>query len=162
MRVGLGYDSHRFDPSRPLFLGGVEVPGSPGLSGHSDGDAVAHAVIDAILGAVSAGDVGHHFPPGEEEWKGADSMELLRRSVGLLGRMGFEPLNVDVVVITEAPKIGPLSAAMTRRLSEVLGIPEGAVSVKGKTNEGMGWIGAGEGLAVHAVALVTEKDPKVS
>ena len=162
MRVGLGYDSHRFDPSRPLILGGVEIPGSPGLSGHSDGDAVAHAVIDAILGAVSAGDVGCHFPPGEEEWKGADSMELLRRSVELLDGMGFEPLNVDVVVITEAPKIGPVSMAMARRLSQLLGIPEGAVSVKGKTNEGMGWIGAGEGLAVHAVALVTEKESGIS
>ena len=86
MRVGLGYDSHRFDSSRPLILGGVEIPGSPGLSGHSDGDAVAHAVIDAILGAVSAGDVGRHFPPGEEKWRGADSMDLLRRSVALLKR----------------------------------------------------------------------------
>ena len=162
MRVGLGYDSHRFDPSRPLVLGGVEISGSPGLSGHSDGDAVAHAVIDAILGAVSAGDVGLHFPPGEEEWRGADSMELLRRSVALLDGMGFEPLNVDVVVITEAPKIGPVSKAMARRLSEVLGIPEGAVSVKGKSNEGMGWVGAGEGLAVHAVALVTEKESGIS
>ena len=157
MRVGLGYDSHRFDPSRPLVLGGVEIPGSPGLSGHSDGDAVAHAVIDAVLGAVSAGDVGRHFPPGEEEWRGADSMELLRRSVALLDGMGFVPLNVDVVVITEAPRIGPVSEAMARRLSEILGIPESNISVKGKTNEGMGWIGAGEGLAVHAVALVTEK-----
>ncbi len=156
MRVGLGYDSHRFDPSRPLVLGGVEIPDAPGLSGHSDGDAVAHAVIDAILGAASAGDVGRHFPPGEEQWKGANSMELLRRSVEILGRIGLEPLNVDVVVITEAPKIGPLSGAMTKRLSEVLGIPEGSVSVKGKTNEGMGWIGAGEGLAVHAVALVAK------
>jgi len=162
MRVGLGYDSHRFDPSRPLVLGGVEIHGSPGLSGHSDGDAVAHAVIDAILGAVSAGDVGRHFPPGEEEWRGADSMDLLRRSVALLDGMGFKPLNVDVVVITEAPKIGPVSKAMTRRLSQLLGIPEGAVSVKGKSNEGMGWIGAGEGLAVHAVALVTEKESGVS
>jgi len=154
MRVGLGYDSHRFDPSRTLILGGVEIPESPGLSGHSDGDAVAHAVIDAILGAVSAGNVGSHFPPSEREWEGADSMEHLRRSVSLVGRMGFRPSNVDVVVITEMPKIGPVAEAMVRGLAEVLGIPEGAVSVKGKTNEGMGWIGAGEGLAVHAVALV--------
>jgi 2-C-methyl-D-erythritol 2,4-cyclodiphosphate synthase len=162
MRVGLGYDSHRFDPSRPLVLGGVEIPDAPGLSGHSDGDAVAHAVIDAILGAASAGDVGHHFPPGEEQWKGADSMKLLRRSVEILERIGYEPVNVEVVVLTEAPKIGPLSAAMTRRVYQVLGIPEEAVSVKGKTNEGMGWIGTGEGLAVHAVALVTEIGPGVS
>jgi len=162
MRVGLGYDSHRFDPSRPLILGGVKIPGSPGLSGHSDGDAVAHAVIDALLGAASAGDVGRHFPPSDDQWKGADSMELLRQSVALLKTRGFEPLNVDVVVITEAPKIGPVSSAMVRRLSEDLGISEGAVSVKGKSNEGMGWIGAGEGLAVHAVALVVDTGSGVS
>lgn len=155
MRVGLGYDSHRFDPARPLILAGVEVPGSPGLSGHSDGDAVVHAVIDAILGAASAGDVGSHFPPDREEWRGADSMDLLRRCVALVERKGFRPSNVDVIVITESPKIGPLAGAMARSLAGVLGIPEGAVSVKGKTNEGLGWIGAGEGLAVHAVALVT-------
>ena len=162
MRVGLGYDSHRFDPSRTLILGGVKVPGSPGLAGHSDGDAVAHAVIDAILGAVSAGDVGRHFPPHEEEWRSADSMVLLARSVALLGELGVEPSNVDVVVITEEPKIGPIAEAMTRRLSEVLGIGEDAVSVKGKSNEGMGWIGAGEGLAVHATALVAEKETRGS
>ena len=159
MRVGLGYDSHRFDPSRPLILGGVEIPGSPGLSGHSDGDAVAHAVIDAILGAVSAGNVGSHFPPSEKEWEGADSIELLRRSVSLVAEKGFHPSNVDVVVVTEMPKIGPVAEAMIRRLAEALGIPEGAVSVKGKTNEGMGWIGVGEGLAVHAVAVVAPIDP---
>lgn len=159
MRVGLGYDSHRFDPSRPLVLGGLEIPDVPGLSGHSDGDAVAHAVIDALLGAVAAGDVGRHFPPGDERWKGADSMDLLKRSAAILDRMGYRPSNLDVVVVAEAPKIGPRSREMARRLAEALGIPESAVSVKGKTNEGMGWIGAGEGLAVHAVALVAEKDP---
>ncbi|MGD2123504.1 MAG: 2-C-methyl-D-erythritol 2,4-cyclodiphosphate synthase [Gemmatimonadota bacterium] len=158
MRVGVGYDSHSFDASRPLILGGVEIPGSPGLSGHSDGDAVAHAVIDALLGAAAAGDVGGHFPPGEAEWKDADSMELLLRAKEILDERGFEPVNVDVVVITEAPKIGPRSGAMRERLSEVLGIPMGALSVKGKSNEGMGWIGAGEGLAVHAVAMIAEKE----
>jgi 2-C-methyl-D-erythritol 2,4-cyclodiphosphate synthase len=158
MRVGVGYDSHRFDAARPLILGGVEIPGSPGLSGHSDGDAVAHAVIDALLGAAAAGDVGGYFPPGEAEWEGADSMELLRKAREILGEKGFEPVNVDVVVITEAPKIGPRSAAMRQKLSEVLGIPSSALSVKGKSNEGMGWIGAGEGLAVHAVALVAERE----
>lgn len=157
MRVGLGYDSHRFDPSRPLVLGGLEIPDSPGLSGHSDGDAVAHALIDALLGAVSAGDVGSHFPPSEDAWKGADSMLLLEKAVSILRETGFEPSNVDVVVITEAPKIGPLSQAMARRLADVMGIPAGSISVKGKSNEGMGWIGAGEGLAVHAVALVTKR-----
>jgi 2-C-methyl-D-erythritol 2,4-cyclodiphosphate synthase len=145
-----------------LILGGVEIPDSPGLSGHSDGDAVAHAVIDALLGAAAAGDVGGHFPPGSAEWKGADSMDLLRRTVAILNGLGYQPSNVDVVVVTEAPRIGPVCIAMAHRLSGVLGIPEGAVSVKGKTNEGMGWIGSGEGLAVHAVALVVAKDPESS
>lgn len=159
MRVGVGYDSHRFDPSRPLILGGIEIPGHPGLSGHSDGDAVAHAVIDAILGAASAGDVGSHFPPGDVKWKGADSMDLLRRSVARLAGLGFKPSNVDLVVVTESPKIGPIAHELVGSLASALGIPEDAVSVKGKTNEGMGWIGSGEGLAVHAVATVTRSDP---
>ena len=154
LRVGVGYDSHRFDPSRPLVLGGVHIPDSPGLSGHSDGDALAHAVIDAILGAGSAGDVGRHFPPGEEEWEGADSMDLLARSVEILSRKGYRPSNVDLVVICERPKIAPVADAIRARLASVLGVAEDRVSLKGKTNEGMGWIGAGEGLAVHAVALV--------
>jgi 2-C-methyl-D-erythritol 2,4-cyclodiphosphate synthase len=159
MRVGVGYDSHRFDPSRTLILGGVTVPGSPGLAGHSDGDAVAHAVIDAILGAAGAGDVGRHFPPGGDDWKDADSMDLLRRAVAILAEGGYRPSNVDVVVVTEQPRIAPLVDRMRARLAEVLGIPEGGVSIKGKTNEGMGWIGAGEGLAVHAVALVEPTGP---
>jgi len=158
MRVGVGYDSHRFDPDKPLILGGIEIPGAPGLLGHSDGDAVAHAVIDALLGAIAAGDVGRHFPPTEEEWAGADSMDLLQRSLAIVHGTGFLPVNVDVVVITEAPKIGPVAEAMAGRLAEALGIPADSVSVKGKSNEGMGWIGAGEGLAVHAVAMVKEND----
>ena len=162
MRIGVGYDSHRFDPDRTLILGGVVIPGAPGLSGHSDGDAVAHAVIDALLGAIAAGDVGRHFPPSDAEWEGADSMDLLRRSRTILHDAGFVPVNVDVVVITESPKIGPVAGAMAQRIAGVLGIPVGSVSVKGKSNEGMGWIGAGEGLAVHAVALVKERELGVS
>jgi 2-C-methyl-D-erythritol 2,4-cyclodiphosphate synthase len=154
MRVGVGYDSHRFDPSRPLILGGVHIPDAPGLSGHSDGDAIAHAIIDAILGAGAAGDVGRHFPPGEEEWKGADSMALLAESVRILSRKGYRPSNVDVVVVCEHPKIAPVVDDIRKRLADVLDVPLDAVSLKGKTNEGMGWIGSGEGLAVHAVALV--------
>ncbi len=159
MRAGIGYDSHRFDPSRPLILGGIHIPGAPGLSGHSDGDAIAHAVIDAILGAGAAGDVGRHFPPGQEEWKGADSMELLARAVKILAEKGYRPVNVDVVVICESPKIAPVSDAIQARLADVLGVSSDAVSLKGKTNEGMGWIGTGEGLAVHAVALVEDAGP---
>lgn len=152
MRVGTGYDSHRFDPSRPLLLGGVEIPGGPGLAGHSDGDAVAHAVTDALLGAAGEGDIGSHFPPGDPRWRDADSIDLLSRAVALLHRRGLRVLNVDVTVICEAPRIGPHVGGMRSRIGEALGT--NAVSIKGKTNEGMGWIGAGEGIAVHAVALI--------
>lgn len=156
IRVGVGYDSHRFDPTRPLVLGGVLIPDAPGLAGHSDGDAIAHAVIDAILGAAAAGDVGRHFPPGDPEWEGADSIGLLGRAVEILERKGFRPWNVDVVVVCERPKIAPVVDQIRVRMAECLGVPEDRVSLKGKTNEGMGWIGKGEGLAVHAVATVEE------
>ena len=159
MRVGTGYDSHRFDPERKLMLGGVEIPGVPGLTGHSDGDAVAHAVTDALLGAAAEGDIGSHFPPGDPRWRDADSMDLLGRVVALLGQRGLRTINVDVTVICEAPRIGPHAAGMRARIADVLGIGPDAVSIKGKTNEGMGWIGAGEGIAVHAVALIGEEEP---
>ena len=154
MRIGTGYDSHRFDESRELVLGGVRIPDHAGLTGHSDGDAVAHAVIDAILGAAAAGDVGSHFPPGEDAWKDADSIGLLERATELLREAGYRVSNVDVTVVCETPKIGPHSLAMRARLAAAMGSGTERVSVKGKTNEGMGWIGRGEGLAVHAVALV--------
>ncbi|MYB07612.1 MAG: 2-C-methyl-D-erythritol 2,4-cyclodiphosphate synthase [Gemmatimonadetes bacterium] len=154
VRVGTGYDSHRFDPHRPLKLGGVHFPGSPGLSGFSDGDAVGHAVIDALLGAACLGDIGTHFPPGEEAWRDADSMELLAASVAMLRDEGWAVGNVDVTVICERPRIGPRAAEMRARLAERMGVGAGAVSVKGKSNEAMGWIGRGEGIAVHAVATV--------
>jgi 2-C-methyl-D-erythritol 2,4-cyclodiphosphate synthase len=154
MRVGTGYDSHRFAEGRALVLGGVRIPDHPGLAGHSDGDAVAHAVIDALLGAVAAGDVGSHFPPSDDEWKDADSMELLRRAVHILEARNYQVVNVDVTVICESPRIGPWADRMRERLGEVLRVGPSSVSVKGKSNEGMGWIGRAEGLAVQAVALV--------
>lgn len=154
LRVGTGYDSHRFDAGRPLVLGGVTIPGHPGLSGHSDGDAIAHAVIDALLGAASEGDVGSHFPPADETWKDADSIRLLERAVQVLRAAGRRVVNVDVTVVCERPRIGPHAAAMRERLAGALGVGADRVSVKGKSNEGMGWIGRGEGLAVHAVALI--------
>lgn len=154
MRIGTGYDSHRFDAARDLVLGGVRIPGHAGLSGHSDGDAVAHAVIDAILGAAAAGDVGSHFPPADDAWKGADSIELLERAVTILAGRDYRVVNVDVTVICESPKIGPLAEGMRSRLAGAMRVDVGQVSVKGKSNEGMGWIGNGEGLAVHAVALI--------
>ena len=154
MRIGFGYDSHRFDEARPLVLGGVQIPDHPGLLGHSDGDAIAHAVIDALLGAAALGDIGRHFPPSESQWKDADSMELLARAVELIGESDLRVCNIDVTVITEQPEIAPNAQEMVARLSEVLGTAPDAISVKGKTNEGMGWIGSGEGMAVHAVALL--------
>ena len=154
MRVGTGYDSHRFGEGRKLILGGVHIPDHAGLLGHSDGDAVAHAVIDAILGAAAAGNVGSHFPPSDDAWKNADSMELLRKAVHILEARNYQVVNVDVTVVCETPRIGPWVDGMRERLGEVLRVGASAVSVKGKTNEGMGWIGRGEGLAVHAVALI--------
>lgn len=158
MRVGTGYDSHPFDPDRPCILGGVRVPDAPGLKGYSDGDAVAHAVIDALLGACALGDIGSHFPPGDPQWKGADSMELLRDSVAMVEEAGYRIGNVDVTVICQEPRIRPLSLRIRRSLAAALRTGVGDVSVKGKTNEGMGWEGKGEGLAVHTVALLLRND----
>jgi 2-C-methyl-D-erythritol 2,4-cyclodiphosphate synthase len=154
MRVGTGYDSHRFDAERRLILGGIHIPDHAGLVGHSDGDAVAHAIIDALLGAAAAGNVGSHFPPSDERWKDADSMKLLARAVHILEARSYQVVNVDVTVVCETPKIAPHVEAMREKLGEVLRTGPAGVSVKGKTNEGMGWIGRGEGMAVHAVALV--------
>lgn len=156
MRVGIGYDSHRFDPSRPLMLGGVQVPDAPGLSGHSDGDAVLHAVVDGMLGAAAAGDIGSHFPPDDPKWKDVDSALLLEQAREILADRDLTPANVDVTVICERPRIRPFSRSMRERIASLLGLPLNRVSVKGKTNEGMGWIGAGEGIAVLAVVSVRE------
>jgi 2-C-methyl-D-erythritol 2,4-cyclodiphosphate synthase len=154
MRVGIGYDSHRFANGRPLILGGVEIPHEQGLTGHSDADAVCHAITDAMLGAAALGDIGTHFPPSDERWKNADSTELLRQTSVLLEERGYQVVNVDVTVICEVPKIGPHVQAMRERLAAVLGIGIKHVSIKGKTNEGMGWIGRGEGIATMATVLI--------
>ncbi len=154
MRIGHGYDSHRFADGRRLILGGVEISGERGLDGHSDADAVAHAVTDALLGAAGLGDIGSHFPPSDAEWKDADSMHLMERVVGLLEARNYQVVNVDVTVIAEQPRIGPHAGAMRARLAQVIGISPQHVSVKGKSNEGMGWVGRGEGIAAFAVALI--------
>lgn len=156
-RVGIGYDSHRYDADRQLVLGGLTIPGVPGLAGHSDGDAVAHAVTDAILGAAGLGDIGTHFPPTDAAWEGADSMTLLEKAVALVTQAGHAVVNVDVTVVCEAPRIGPHAPMMSARMASVLGVAADAVSVKGKSNEGLGWIGRGEGLAVMAVALLAPR-----
>jgi 2-C-methyl-D-erythritol 2,4-cyclodiphosphate synthase len=154
MRIGLGYDSHRFAEGRLLVLGGVTIDHPVGLAGHSDADAVAHAVTDALLGACGLGDIGQHFPPTDEQWRDADSIVLLRHVVQLAAEQNYQVVNVDVTVVCEAPRIGPHAAAMRQRLAEALEIAPRLVSVKGKTNEGMGWIGRGEGIAAMAVVLV--------
>jgi 2-C-methyl-D-erythritol 2,4-cyclodiphosphate synthase len=148
MSVGIGYDSHRFAEGRRLVLGGVEVEHSRGLSGHSDADVLTHAVIDALLGAAGMGDIGTLFPDDEERWRDADSLDLLRTVVGTVsGRI----VNVDATLVCEEPRIGPLRAEMERTLATVT---SARVSVKATTNEGMGWIGRGEGIACIAVASV--------
>lgn len=162
MRIGHGYDSHRFAEGRKLVLGGVVIPYDRGLEGHSDADAVAHAVTDALLGAAGLGDIGRHFPPSDAQWKDADSLALLARVVRLLEGRNYQIVNVDVTVVAEAPKIGPHAAAMQERLSAVLGIGPEHISIKAKTNEGLGWIGAGEGLACFAVALIDELEDQAA
>jgi 2-C-methyl-D-erythritol 2,4-cyclodiphosphate synthase len=148
IRVGIGYDSHRFADGERLVIGGVEIEHDRGLTGHSDADVLTHAVIDALLGSCGLGDLGELFPPDEEQWRDADSIDMLRVA---LGRVTGAVANVDVTVICEEPKLGPYKAEMASRLSEVLSAP---VSVKASTNEGMGAIGRGEGIACIAVALV--------
>jgi 2-C-methyl-D-erythritol 2,4-cyclodiphosphate synthase len=148
MRIGVGYDSHRFAAGRRLVLGGVEIDHDRGLEGHSDADVLTHAVIDALLGAGGLGDLGTHFPPDEERWRDADSLDLLRTVVGMLDGPAA---NVDATVICEAPRLGGHRARMERNLTEAVGAP---VSVKATSNEGMGFIGRGEGIACFAVALI--------
>ncbi len=148
LRVGVGYDAHRFAIGRPLVIGGVEVPHEEGLDGHSDADVLTHAVIDAILGGAGLGDLGTLFPPNEEEWRDAHSLDLLTVA---LGRLHGRVLNVDATLICERPVISPHRAEMERNISDTLSAP---VSVKATTNEGMGWIGRGEGIACVAMALV--------
>lgn len=153
MRVGQGFDVHAFsdEPSRPLVLGGVRFEGERGLDGHSDADAVAHACIDALLGACGLGDVGQHFPDTDERWRDADSVELLSQVAALLRTKGWTPVNVDCAIVCESPKLAPLRDEMCRRLTQAVGAP---VSVKGKRAEGLGALGRGEGIACWAVALV--------
>jgi len=155
-RVGLGYDSHRFAAGRPLVLGGVRIEHSQGLAGHSDADAALHAVTDAILGAIGAGDIGEHFPDSDARWKGADSGAFVLHAMDLARRAGLRVANCDVTVLCESPKLGPHKAAMKAKIAELLGVPADRVGVKAKTNEGMGWIGRGEGLGAMAVVLLEE------
>jgi 2-C-methyl-D-erythritol 2,4-cyclodiphosphate synthase len=162
MRVGFGYDSHRFEEcecaaqvaSAVQRLGGVKVPGCPKLKGHSDADVLIHAVIDALLGATALGDIGSHFPDTDTRWKGADSAKLLTSVVEEIHGAGYSVDNVDVTLICERPKLRPYVDSIRKRLAELLKVSVDAVSIKGKTNEGMDAVGEGLGIEVHAVALV--------
>jgi 2-C-methyl-D-erythritol 2,4-cyclodiphosphate synthase len=154
MRVGIGYDVHPFAKGRPLVLGGAPITGEDGLSGHSDADAVLHAIIDALLGAAGLGDIGQHFPSEDPAYAGADSKELLRHVVGLLKGAGYQVENVDATVIAERPRLQGYLGRMRQTIAAVLGVEDARVSVKATTHEGLGAIGRGEGIAAMAVALL--------
>jgi 2-C-methyl-D-erythritol 2,4-cyclodiphosphate synthase len=156
LRIGIGYDSHRFVAGRPLVLGGVTIPHERGLDGWSDADAVAHALTDAILGAATLGDIGQLFPPDNPKWKDASSIDLLRRASLKAAEVGFSLAHADITVIAEEPKLAPYVDEMREKLAEAAIAGFSNVSVKAKTNEGMGFIGRGEGIAVIAVALLEE------
>jgi 2-C-methyl-D-erythritol 4-phosphate cytidylyltransferase / 2-C-methyl-D-erythritol 2,4-cyclodiphosphate synthase len=153
-RAGVGYDIHRLVEGRPLILGGVTIPFERGLIGHSDADALCHAITEAILGAAAAGDIGRHFPDSDPQWKGASSLDLLRRAAAVVGECGLRVENVDASILAERPKLAPFVDRMRANLAAALGVDVGRVSVKGKSNEGVGEIGRGEAIAVHATAFL--------
>ncbi|MEI6563384.1 MAG: 2-C-methyl-D-erythritol 2,4-cyclodiphosphate synthase [bacterium] len=154
IRTGIGFDIHRFATGRKLILGGIEIPHSEGLDGHSDADVLCHALADALLGAIADGDIGQHFPNTDPRWKNADSVELLRHVVGRVVAKGLRVVNVDCVITAEKPKVMPYAQRMRERLAPVLGVGLDGVSIKATTMEGLGSIGRGEGIAVMAVATV--------
>ncbi|QJW96146.1 2-C-methyl-D-erythritol 2,4-cyclodiphosphate synthase [Frigoriglobus tundricola] len=153
-RVGSGHDTHRLAEGRPLILGGVTIPHTKGLVGHSDADAVLHAVTDALLGAAGMGDIGDAYPDTDPQWKNADSRLFLTETLARLNRMGWRPVNLDVTVFAEAPKLGSVKAAMKNSLAELVGLPPDGVNVKAKTGEKVGHIGRGEAIGCHAVVLI--------
>jgi 2-C-methyl-D-erythritol 2,4-cyclodiphosphate synthase len=153
-RIGNGYDIHRLVPERALILGGVNIPHTLGLLGHSDADVLTHAVMDALLGALGLGDIGHYFPPDDPQWAGADSVMLLTQVRRWVAEQGWQVANVDTVVVAERPKLKPHIPAMQARLAEALGVAPAQVGVKATTNERLGPVGREEGIAAHAVALL--------
>ena len=153
-RTGIGYDVHPFVADRRLVLGGVEIPYERGLLGHSDADVVLHAIADALLGAAALGDIGVHFPPTDERNRDLDSVEILNHAAGLLHDAGWQPVNIDATVIAEAPRINPHVQSMRERIAQAIGLPVDAISIKATTNEGMGFVGRGEGIAAIATATI--------
>lgn len=158
MRVGVGYDVHRLVEGRKLFLGGIEVPFSKGLLGHSDGDVLIHAICDAILGAISEGDIGVYFPDSDRTTEGIQSTTILSHVMDLARKKGYTVVNIDTVVAAEEPKIYPLREAMKKALAETMGVNADRIGIKGKTTEGLGFVGNKEGIEVYAVALLEEKN----
>jgi 2-C-methyl-D-erythritol 2,4-cyclodiphosphate synthase len=158
LRCGTGYDVHRLAPGRKLILGGIEIPSERGLEGHSDADVLCHAIADALLGAVGEGDIGHHFPNTDESIRGISSLEILRKVTSVLNRRDAHPVNVDATLIAEAPKVAPHIPAMRAKIAGVLNLETSRVSIKATTNEGLGAIGRGEGMAAMAVATVETTD----
>lgn len=156
MRVGIGYDVHRLGEGRNLVLGGIKIEFPLGLIGHSDGDALIHAVIDALLGAVRLGDIGEHFPSNDPRYEGIDSVDLLKETAILLKRDGWKLVNLDATIIAEKPHLKEYVDAMSKKLAKGLSVGSSQINVKAKTNDGLGFLGAGDGIAVWAVALVTE------
>lgn len=157
IRTGIGYDCHQFVEGRPLIVGGVEIPHSHGLLGHSDADVLAHAVVDALLGAAGLGDIGEHFPDDDERFRDADSIELLRVCASRLSDAGFMVENVDATVVMERPKLAPYKPEMRERLAEALGLDATRVNVKATRGEGMGFVGRQEGAAALAVATIVRR-----
>jgi 2-C-methyl-D-erythritol 2,4-cyclodiphosphate synthase len=153
-RVGMGYDLHRLAEGRPMILAGVTIPFDRGPFGHSDGDVLSHAIVDAIFGAAGVGDIGRHFPDTDPAWKGAAGLDLLRRAVAIVKERGWEVANADATIILERPKLAPHIAAMREGLAGALGVSVDRVSVKAKTNEGVDAVGRGEAIAAHAVAVL--------
>ncbi len=154
IRCGIGYDAHRLAEGRKLILGGVEIPHTHGLDGHSDADVLSHAIADALLGAIGENDIGHHFPNSDESIRGISSLEILQRVKTLLAQKGARPINIDATLIAEAPKIAPHLGAMKKKIAGALSLDETRISMKATTNEGLGTIGRGEGMAAMAVASV--------
>lgn len=154
LRVGQGYDVHRLVAGRRLVLGGEEIPAAKGLAGHSDADVLLHALGDALLGAAGLGDLGEHFPPNDEIWRDAHSVDLLRKILEMVGERGWRVVNCDLTLIAEAPKLAPHRASIRRRIAEELGVEFGDVGLKATTNEGLGALGRGEGMAALAVVLL--------
>ena len=159
IRVGIGCDVHRFEAGRRLVLGGVEIPHERGLAGHSDADALTHAICDALLGAAALGDIGQHFPDADEAYRDADSRELLASVVGFLEEAGMRPWNVDAVVVAQRPRLAPWIPAMREALSETLGVSPGMVGIKATTSEGLGFAGREEGVAAQAVCTIRMLSP---